>query len=92
MQGLTEIIEEEGVEAQVIGVPPLPMIKFRDKNEKIREKLKVVLFSETTKRGVLLHPNHCWFLSLAHTEQDVNKTLEAFRESLKIAKKTIKLT
>ena len=92
MQGLAEIIEEEGVEAQVIGVPPLPMIKFTDKDEKIREKLKVVLFSETTKRGVLLHPNHCWFLSLAHTEQDVNKTLEAFRESLKIAKKTIKLT
>jgi len=92
MQGLTEIMEEEGIEAQVIGVPPLPMIKFTDKDKKTRETLKVAFFSETTKRGVLLHPNHCWFLSLAHTEQDVNKTLRVSRESLKIAKKTIKVT
>jgi len=92
MQGLTEIMEEEGIEAQVIGVPPLPMIKFTDKDEKIRETLKVAFFSETTQRGVLFHPNHCWFLSLAHTEQDVDKTLRVSRESLKIAKKTVKLT
>lgn len=85
-------MEEEGIEAQVIGVPPLPMIKFTDKDEKIRETLKVAFFSETTQRGVLFHPNHCWFLSLAHTEQDVDKTLRVSRESLKIAKKTVKLT
>ncbi len=92
MQGLTEIVEEEGIEAQVIGVPPLPMIKFAQRDEKKRERLKAAFFSETTQRGVLLHPNHCWFLSLAHTEQDVNKTLEISRESLRVAKKTIQFT
>ncbi len=91
MQGLTEIIKEQSVEAQIIGVPPFPMIKFTDKDEKIREGLKAAFFSETTQRGVLFHPNHCWFLSLAHTEQDINKTLEISRESMKVSKKTIRL-
>lgn len=89
MQGLKEIMEEESVETQILGVPPLPFIKFTDKDEKIREKLKVTFFSEAAQKGVLLHPNHCWFLSLAHTEQDLCKTLEVARESIKIAKKTI---
>ncbi len=92
MQGLTEIMEEEGVEAQVVGVPPLPMLRFTDKDEKMREGLKAAFFSETTQRGVLFHPNHHWFLSLAHTEQDINRTLEVSRKSLKIAKKTIRLS
>lgn len=87
MRGLTEIIEEEGVEAEVIGVPPLPMLKFTDKDKAVQEGLKKAFFTETTKRGVLFHPNHCWFLSLAHTEEDLNKTLEVSRESMKIAKK-----
>lgn len=86
MQGLKEVIERMGVEAEVIGVPPFPMIKFTDKNEKVKE----VFFSEVTQRGVLFHPNHNWFLSLAHTEQDVSETLEVSEESLKIAKKVIR--
>jgi glutamate-1-semialdehyde 2,1-aminomutase/spore coat polysaccharide biosynthesis protein SpsF len=87
MQGLTEIVEDEDVKAEVIGVPPLPMLKFTDKNEPMRDKLKNAFYTETTKRGILFHPNHCWFLSLAHTEEDINKTLEVSRESMKIAKK-----
>ena len=89
MQGLTEIVEEEGVEAEVIGVPPLPMLKFTDKNESMREKLKNAFYTETTKRGILFHPNHCWFLSLAHTGEDLDKTLDVSRESMKIAKKHV---
>lgn len=86
MHGLKEVIERMGIEAEVIGVPPLPMIKFTDKNEKVKQ----VFFSEVTQRGVLFHPNHNWFLSLAHTEQDVSETLEISEESLKIAKKVIR--
>ena len=92
MQGLKEMIERMGVDAEVMGVPPLPMIKFTDKDEKIKEGLKVAFFSETTKRGVLFHPNHNWFLSLAHTEQDVSKTLEVSEESLKVAKKLLEVS
>jgi glutamate-1-semialdehyde 2,1-aminomutase len=89
VMGLTEALDEVGVDAQVIGAPPLPFVKFTEKNVKKREDLKRSFYIETTKRGVLFHPNHCWFLSMAHGEEDVAKTLEVSRESLKIAKDSL---
>jgi len=86
MAGLKEIIDEQGVDAQVIGAPPLPMLKFTDRNIEKRDALKKAFYTETTKRGVLFHPNHCWFLSLGHTRADVHKTLDVSRESMKVAK------
>ena len=83
MDGLKKIIDEMGVDVRVIGVPPLPYILFKN------EKLKKQFYIETTKRGVLLHPNHCWFLSLGHTEEDLEKTLDVSRESLKASKKAL---
>jgi glutamate-1-semialdehyde-2,1-aminomutase len=87
MRGLQDIIETEGVEAKVVGAPPIPFLKFTGKDEKRRELLKRSFFAETTERGVLFHPNHCWFLSLGHMESDVDKTLEVSREAIQIAKK-----
>lgn len=89
MVGLEEIVAEQGVDAQVLGVPPLPSLRFTDKNPEVQTALKNAFFAETTKRGVLFHPGHTWFLSLAHTEQDVARTLEVSRESLKAAKCTL---
>jgi glutamate-1-semialdehyde-2,1-aminomutase len=89
MDGLGDMIDEVGVEAQIMGAPPLPYLHFTERNKQVRETLKKRFFIETTKRGVLLHPNHCWFLSLGHTEHDVQKTLEVARDSLKTAKKTL---
>jgi len=92
MRGLARIVQEEGVGAEVIGVPPLPMLRFIDRDEKTREGLKAAFFSAATQRGVLFHPNHHWFLSLAHTQQDIDRTLEVSRKSLKTAKKIAKLS
>jgi glutamate-1-semialdehyde 2,1-aminomutase len=87
IDGLESIINELGVDARVIGVPPLPMLRFSDRDENLRNGLKKAFYVETTKRGVLFHPNHCWFLSLAHTDEDIDKTLEVARDSVKEAKK-----
>jgi len=86
MSGLRKIIEEENVDAEVIGLPPLPMIRFRGLDANGNSVLKSAFYTETTKRGVLFHPNHCWFLSLGHTDEDVERTLEVSRESLRKAK------
>ena len=89
MDGLKAIVHEMDVDAQVVGAPPLPYLRFTGRDDKSREALKMGFFLETTKRGVLLHPNHCWFLSLGHTESDLEKTLDVARDSLKIAKKSL---
>lgn len=90
MKGLDEIVKEEGVDAEVKGAPPLPYLSFIGKNDDKREALKKRFYTEAAQRGVLFHPNHCWFLSMGHTPGDVEKTLEVSRDSLKQAKKTIK--
>ena len=66
MKGLKTIVDEEGVEAEVIGAPPIPPLAFTGKDAEKREALKKRFYIETTRRGILFHPNHCWFLSLAH--------------------------
>ena len=60
-----------------------------EKNDERRESLKKMFYTEAAQRGVLYHPNHCWFLSLGHTSGDVEKTLEVSRDSLKQAKKAL---
>jgi glutamate-1-semialdehyde 2,1-aminomutase len=85
MDGLTAIAGEQGVHLQMLGLPPIPMLKFTDPDEARREALHRAFFTETTRRGVLFHPGHCWFLSLAHTDRDVDRTLEVSRESMKRA-------
>jgi len=90
MSGLRDIIDEQGVDAEVVGLPPLPMIRFRGLDSDGHSVLKTAFYTETTKRGVLFHPNHCWFLSLGHTKEDVDRTLEVSRESLRKAKEAYK--
>ncbi len=89
MEELKSIIDEQGVDARVMGLPPLPLINFTDRDARKREALKKRFFLETTARGILFHPNHGWFLSLAHREKDITKTLEVSRDSLRIAKKSV---
>jgi glutamate-1-semialdehyde-2,1-aminomutase len=86
MSGLEDIVKEEGVDAEVKGAPPIPYLSFTDKEDGKREALKKRFYIEAARRGVLFHPNHCWFLSMGHTPGDVEKTLEVSRDSLKKSK------
>ncbi|MCL5073769.1 MAG: aminotransferase class III-fold pyridoxal phosphate-dependent enzyme [Actinobacteria bacterium] len=47
--------------------------------------LTELFYSETIKRGIFFHPKHHWFTCYAHTDEDINKTLNASEESLDIA-------
>ena len=86
MDGLSEIMTEEDVPFKVSGLPPIPTFKFTDPDEERRSQIHKVFYSELVKRGVIFHPNHHWFLSLAHTNEDLEKSLEASRESIRLAK------
>jgi len=46
-------------------------------------------YTETTRGGVLLHPNHHWFVSAAHTEADLNYTLSVFADALAEVRKVV---
>ena len=77
--GLAQLSQETGIEMEIKGLPPVPFFRFTEPNEKRREAITRTFFTETIRRGVLLHPNHHWFLTLAHQDRDVEATLEAAR-------------
>jgi glutamate-1-semialdehyde aminotransferase len=73
--GLSEIVDSTGLPAQVVGYPIAPFLRFDD------EAAKLAFYSEATRAGVLLHPNHQWFLSRAHTDEDISTTLKVCRHA-----------
>ncbi len=85
IDGMEEIIAETGVDARMIGLAPLPMLKFTGPNADTNEALRNVFFGRSTERGIMLHPEHNGFLSMAHTDEDVETTLDVARRCMKEA-------
>ena len=57
-----------------VGQPAMPVIRFADDPERRRTRRWCGL---VTAGGAYAHPTHNWFVSAAHTEEDVARTLEA---------------
>ena len=70
-------------------IPVRSSILFTDGNGKPSLLLKSLFYQEMVKRGVLFGPG--WvFLSYSHSMNDIKKTLEAAKTSMKIVKNAIK--
>ncbi len=80
VDGLTELVRAYEIPAEVVGLPVSPFLIF-DESDTAGCDRKVRFFTEVVRRGVLLHPNHQWFLSAAHTEEDVQISLDACRSA-----------
>lgn len=80
-EGIAAQAASHGVSVRQSGPVQLPLILFD--NDPRFEKGNAFT-AEALKRGVYMHPRHNMFLSLAHTEQDIDQALQAtdaaFRE------------
>lgn len=89
MDGLDRLANDLGIEAHSIGVAPMPFLAFQYAEAEVRAAAKYVFYSEATRRGVLLHPNHHWFVCAAHSEADVAHTLEVAEEGFRAVKEAL---
>ncbi len=88
---LDKLVTASGLPAQVVGLPVSPFLRFRDPTEDPHAgRLKTTFFRETLRRGVMFHPNHQWFVSAAHTDEDVDATIAACREALEVTMNGVK--
>lgn len=71
--GLATQAESYGIRVRQTGPVQMPFMTFAGDTEYQRAKL---FTSEAIKRGVYLHPRHNWFLSAAHSPEDINAALE----------------
>jgi len=80
--GLQAQAEENGFEVVQSGPAAMPYLRFVDDPG---HAAALAFTGAAAARGVLLHPVHNWFLSTAHTEQDIadalDRTADAFAEA-----------
>ena len=77
IDGLNERAKRHGIAALAFGepLPPMPFLKFCAPDPAQNERIKARFYREMLARGVLLHPRHLWFISYAHSQQDIEHTL-----------------
>jgi len=71
--GLVGIAADEGLELVVSGPPALPHVRFAADDD---FSLACDFAERLAAEGSLVHPTHNWFLSLAHTARDIDRTLD----------------
>lgn len=81
--GLSAAIANADVAAEVVGYPPMPFMRFLEPDAKRRSEIKRRFYAEVVRRGVLLHPDHQWFVSTAHSDADIVASVDACSEALR---------
>lgn len=83
-EGIKEQAAAAGLEILYTGPPAIPFMRFAGDND---FSVNRYFCGEAAKRGIFFHPHHNWFLSGAHTEEDINKTLEVTERCFALTKK-----
>jgi len=89
MDTLSELLKKHGFKAQVIGEPPLFDIIFTDQPVKdYRDTLKadtaiLKRFNQALRARGIMKGDSKYYVSVAHTEADIDHTIGAWEEALK---------
>lgn len=67
-------------------LPPMPFLKFIARDPALNERVKARFYREVFAQGVLLHPRHLWFVSYAHSEDDIDYTLAIADKAFALAR------
>jgi glutamate-1-semialdehyde 2,1-aminomutase len=88
IEELTQLARDIGVEAHGAAqpLPPMPFLRFDYEDEAVRDKARDIFFREVIGRGVLFHPGHTWFLTLSHSDEDLDRSLEVAEIAFKRVK------
>ena len=89
METLSELLKKHGFKAQVIGEPPLFDIIFTDQPVKdYRDTLKadtaiLKRFNQALRARGIMKGDSKYYVSVAHTQADIDHTIGAWEEALK---------
>jgi len=83
-EGMYDQADTYGQEISYTGPESIPFMTFTGDDGWDRAKL---FCDECYQRGVFFHPFHNWFISSAHTEEDIKKTLDVSDAAFKRVKK-----
>ena len=85
-KGLTDLAHQYGYDLKVTGHPAMPYYRITDD---LTLKLHQKWCAECTRRGAYFTSHHNWFVSTAHTEADLQLTLEIADDAFNTVKKEL---
>lgn len=88
-KNLRRLIEKHQLQnyIEVKGHPCWLLTLFKDKNEQISDGFKTLFFQEVIKHGILFRGT--FNISISHTEEDMNKTFDAFDKAMEVYAKAL---
>ena len=88
IDGLNALAGRHDMPAKAYGepLPPMPFFRFTHQNALTNDALSATFYAEVFARGVLLHPRHLWFISHAHSDADIDRTLAVADEAMSLTK------
>ena len=100
-EGLDHIWRSSKVDAYCVGLGPVfqvwfadhPIENYRDAQKYAREDIFTLWWEEMLFRGILFHPHYYenLFVSMAHSDEDIDKTLVAAEEAARAVEKRLDL-
>jgi glutamate-1-semialdehyde 2,1-aminomutase len=78
VDGMREIAESHGHVLKATGPTSMPYVRLEGENW---IALTQQWCGEATRRGVYFTSHHCWFVSTAHTEEDIQQTLTSVEDA-----------
>lgn len=77
ISGLDAAARANDLPARAYGepIPSMPFLRFEHPDPATNNRLRDMFYTDVLAHGVLLHPRHLWFVSHAHSEADVDRTL-----------------
>ena len=83
LDGYREMTGRLGVEnVRLEGAGPMPFFGVTGGDERL-DRMRSTFYRETLDGGLYLPEGHIWFLSLAHTDEDIARTLEVSEAALR---------
>jgi glutamate-1-semialdehyde 2,1-aminomutase len=80
LDGMIQLSEDAGLNLLVSGEPAMPSLRLtNDPSLMLHQRF----CGECTRRGAFFTSHHNWFLSTAHSDDDIQRTLDIVEESLK---------
>ena len=73
IDGLRQVAVRHGERLHVSGLPSMPKVRFATEHDFLRFQR---FCAAATRRGAYFHPFHNWFLSTAHSAEDIARTID----------------
>ena len=82
LKKIQDVIDKYDVGAELSGVAPMFFITFKQDEANTRKGRRNDFYTQLIRKGFFFTPHHHAYISYRHTEEDLDKTIQAIDESM----------